>query len=89
MKLYRRLGLTPEDSVRYGLWCGRPNGYSGQDVIVATKTREAAPPIMTRIVRSVGRLRSRYWPGRRYVAEGSGVAAVVDRARKHARGKAA
>jgi ubiquinone/menaquinone biosynthesis C-methylase UbiE len=89
LRLYRRLGLTPENSIRYGLWCGRPNGYSGQDVIIATKTRKATPPVLKRLSRAAGRLRSEYWPGRRAVAEGSGVALVVERARKHARGEAA
>ena len=34
-RLFREHGLTT--SVRYGKWCGRGDGFSGQDVIVATK----------------------------------------------------
>jgi SAM-dependent methyltransferase len=35
--LYRQSGLELEDPLRYGSWCGRTDGMSGQDVLIATK----------------------------------------------------
>jgi hypothetical protein len=40
--LYRECGLELREPVRYGYWCGRPDGMSGQDVAIAVKGREQA-----------------------------------------------
>ncbi len=85
LDLYRQLGLTPDGPVRYGWWSGRPNGYTGQDVIIATKTRMACPPLAVRVKRFVRRLGSRCWPGHRAGAVASGVAGAVSRARTFVR----
>ncbi len=34
---YRDAGLTIEEPIRYGQWSGRPDGLSGQDIIIAVK----------------------------------------------------
>jgi SAM-dependent methyltransferase len=34
-----RAGFQPKPPVRWGSWTGRPDGYSGQDVIIFTKAR--------------------------------------------------
>jgi SAM-dependent methyltransferase len=35
--LYRECGLELREPLRYGNWCGRPGGMSGQDVVIAVK----------------------------------------------------
>lgn len=35
--LYQRCGLKIQEPIHYGTWCGRKNGLSGQDIIVAAK----------------------------------------------------
>jgi SAM-dependent methyltransferase/predicted O-methyltransferase YrrM len=35
--LYGECGLELREPVRYGTWCGRTNGMSGQDVVIAVK----------------------------------------------------
>ncbi|ORV03344.1 hypothetical protein AWB93_00010 [Mycobacterium bohemicum] len=35
--LYGQCGLELREPVRYGTWCGRTNGMSGQDVVIAAK----------------------------------------------------
>ena len=35
--LYGECGLGLREPLRYGTWCGRPNGMSGQDVVIAVK----------------------------------------------------
>lgn len=37
--LYEKYGLTVSEPVYYGKWCGRPDGLSWQDMIVAAKSR--------------------------------------------------
>jgi SAM-dependent methyltransferase len=37
--LYRECGLELREPLRYGNWCGRPDGMSGQDVVIAVKAR--------------------------------------------------
>ncbi|MEB3065627.1 methyltransferase domain-containing protein [[Mycobacterium] zoologicum] len=39
--LYGRCGLEIREPVRYGAWCGRPDGMSGQDVVIAVKAAGA------------------------------------------------
>jgi SAM-dependent methyltransferase len=38
---YRRCGLAIDGPIRYGTWCGRREGDTGQDFILATKVRAA------------------------------------------------
>ena len=38
-ELYRRNGLLIAEPIRYGGWCGRPDGLSKQDIIIASKPR--------------------------------------------------
>ncbi len=38
--LYRECGLEIREPLRYGKWCGRTNGMSWQDVVIAVKARE-------------------------------------------------
>jgi SAM-dependent methyltransferase len=35
--LFNDCGLEVREPVRYGTWCGRPNGMSGQDIVIAVK----------------------------------------------------
>ena len=35
--LYGKCGLELREPLRYGTWCGRPDGMSGQDVVIAVK----------------------------------------------------
>ena len=35
--LYGECGLELREPLRYGTWCGRTNGMSGQDVVIAVK----------------------------------------------------
>jgi SAM-dependent methyltransferase len=37
--LYGECGLEIREPLRYGNWCGRPDGMSGQDVVIAVKAR--------------------------------------------------
>ena len=39
--LYGECGLELREPLRYGKWCGRTNGMSGQDVVIAVKPRAA------------------------------------------------
>jgi hypothetical protein len=35
--VYRERGLEIREPMHYGTWCGRTNGMSGQDVVIAVK----------------------------------------------------
>jgi hypothetical protein len=37
--LYGECGLELREPLRYGKWCGRADGMSGQDVVIAFKPR--------------------------------------------------
>ncbi|WP_231997389.1 class I SAM-dependent methyltransferase [Mycobacterium sp. 1245111.1] len=37
--LYEECGLEVREPLHYGTWCGRTNGMSGQDVVIAVKPR--------------------------------------------------
>lgn len=37
--LYGECGLELREPLRYGTWCGRTNGMSGQDIVIAVKPR--------------------------------------------------
>lgn len=37
--LYRKCGLEIQEPLHYGRWCGRSNGMSGQDVVIAVNRR--------------------------------------------------
>ena len=37
--LYGECCLALREPLRYGMWCGRTNGMSGQDVVIAVKPR--------------------------------------------------
>ncbi len=86
LDLFDRLGLTPDGGVRYGSWCGRPNPYSGQDVIIATKTRHARPPAVVRLKRLARRVRARWFPPERGQHPTSGLGNDVVRAREYYQG---
>lgn len=40
--LYRECGLAPREPLRYGTWCGRTNGMSGEDVVIAIKAASSS-----------------------------------------------
>jgi SAM-dependent methyltransferase len=40
--LYGECGLELREPLRYGTWCGRTNGMSGQDVVIASPSRPRA-----------------------------------------------
>ncbi|HEY1378246.1 MAG TPA: class I SAM-dependent methyltransferase [Gemmataceae bacterium] len=87
--LYERLGLTPDGGVRYGSWSGRPDPYSGQDVLIATKTRHARPPAVVQLKRLVRRVRARWFPPARQTRPVSSLGGDVVRAREFSRGERA
>jgi ubiquinone/menaquinone biosynthesis C-methylase UbiE len=38
MEQYSRMGLTVDRPIHFGRWCGRPEGLTAHDVLIATKT---------------------------------------------------
>lgn len=45
--LYGECGLEFREPLRYGTWCGRTNGMSGQDVVIAVKPQREPSASMT------------------------------------------
>jgi SAM-dependent methyltransferase len=84
--LYDKLGLRPDEPVRYGTWCGRPHGLTTQDAIIATKVRSVRPPLSERWEQFKKRVG--YWwsppPPREQVWQG-GAGRLVERARRYAK----
>lgn len=43
LALYEKHGLTISEPIHYGSWCGRKDGLSSQDILVASKTLQTLP----------------------------------------------